>query len=50
MVQVTGIATDEATILDYSKALRKTGNYNQVSISSIEVVDFNVVNFLLELR
>jgi type IV pilus assembly protein PilM len=47
---ISGIATDEATILEYGQALRKTGHFDQVSISNIEVVDFNVVEFALELK
>jgi len=44
-----GTAPDEATILMYSNALQESGRFYQVVISSMTVVDYNVVSFQLNL-
>jgi type IV pilus assembly protein PilM len=44
-----GTAPDEATILMYSNALQESGRFYQVIISSMTVVDYNVIRFHLNL-
>jgi type IV pilus assembly protein PilM len=44
-----GTAPDEATILMYCNDLQESGRFYQVVISSMRVVDYNVVSFQLNL-
>ena len=46
---LNGYAPDKATILNYLADLKNTERYDQVKILTMDVVDYNVVNFSLTL-
>lgn len=49
-LEISGTAPDEATILNYARALRDTGRFSEVLVSDMEEVEYNEWDFTLTLK